>query len=213
MNILFFAGAPNPYVEILKTLTFDCVVGVDAGALRLKELGYAIDFAIGDFDSEKPVNAKKTIVLPAEKDDTDLHYALDYVLNQFSDTDIEKIYIIGGLGSGRIDHLVANLYIAHQPRFQKWLDRMLFFEKNNTVCFKYPGKYTIEKESDKFYLSLIGMTPITNLTILKAKYLLKQYEMVYPMALISNEFMNGDAQFSFESGLMCVMQTTDRHQR
>lgn len=211
-TLLFCAGAKHPDLSVIKHYDIDCFIGVDGGAKVLKDNNIPLDFAIGDFDSVEVVDAKEVVTLPCEKDETDLQFALTYVLSQFDEDNIEKIIIIGALGGGRIDHLICNYYLAYDENYRKWLSKIVFMEKNNTIYFITPGEYTLYKESDRFYLSIIGMTPLKQLTIMDAKYTLAPTDTPYPKSYISNEFINKPAKISFEEGLVCIMQTTDRMQ-
>ncbi|MBS4750898.1 thiamine diphosphokinase [Carnobacteriaceae bacterium zg-ZUI78] len=209
-KIVFCAGAPDPDLAYLKTISYDMLIGVDAGAKRLVDAGYVLDWAIGDFDSVEKPDSKESIVLPCEKDDTDLQYALMHVLSQENDDDIEEIIILGSLSGGRIDHLICNLWFVYQPRFQKWLTKFRLIEKGNTIRFYEPGEYTLTHDKTKKYLSFIGMTPLKALSLINAKYPLNKANYEYPVSLISNEFLTDTMTFSFEKGLMCVMQTADK---
>ena len=62
------------------------------------------------------------------------------------------------------------------------------------------------------YLSFIGMTPIEKLTLTGVVYPLNGKDYDYPIALVSNEFEESKAElhFSFESGLLAVIQSADK---
>lgn len=209
-KIVFCAGAVHPHLSILSSLSYDMLVGVDGGAKRLVEAGYTLDWAIGDFDSVNPPNSKQSVILPCEKDDTDLQYALHYILNATVREPVEQVYILGALGGGRLDHLICNLWLVYQDRFAKWIDKLMFIEKENTITFFHPGTYTLHKENNKKYLSFIGMTPLQALSLQEVKYTLDRANYHTPVSLISNEFLHTKMTFSFEEGLMCVIQSCDK---
>lgn len=111
MNILIAAGMPADFSSI----SYDFVIGVDFGNINLINAGILPDLAVGDFDSVNAdelklikTKAKELIILPAEKDDTDLEVALDVALKRFNQG---KIIIAGALG-GRMDHMLTNLFFA-----------------------------------------------------------------------------------------------------
>ena len=80
-TLIFCAGAPNPDLSVLQHTVPDVLVGVDGGAATLAAHGFAPHWAIGDFDTAPPPETSRRILrLPAEKDDTDLEYALVRVL-------------------------------------------------------------------------------------------------------------------------------------
>ena len=71
-------------------------------------LGITPDIVIGDFDSAKevPRGDWETIILPREKDDTDLLAAVKLALDRGCD----DFTILGALG-GRLDHSLGNLAV------------------------------------------------------------------------------------------------------
>lgn len=218
MNTLIFcAGATSPYIEIidfyLKNQIFTreqmVLIGVDGGNKALIEKGFIPDWAVGDFDSIAPPENVPTIRLPCEKNDTDLEAALSLIVPKYPLDNIAEILILGALGSGRLDHLLANIYLAHQARFADFLDKIHFVERNNSVRFFQAGEHILAKESDKKYLSFIGLTAIEQLTLRDVRYETTQQNYPYPTALISNEFLGQSARFSFSHGLMCVIQSID----
>ena len=90
------------------------VIAADAGWRWARALGVEPDILLGDYDSDRPpadVPAGRIDRLPAEKDDTDTHYAARRALEE----GCGQVVILGGLG-GRLDHTLANmntlLYLA-----------------------------------------------------------------------------------------------------
>ena len=209
-TLVFCAGSPDADGSILEQISADLWVGVDAGAANLVRHGYTPDWAIGDFDSAPPPSESRQILrLLPEKDDTDLEYALQFILKDYLPENIEKIVILGALGGGRLDHLLCNIWLAHQARFAPWLDKIQFMERGNSVRFLRSGSQNLAREPDKKYVSFIGLTPIVALTLDGFKYPLHRQNYAYPAALISNEFSGSRAFVSFEEGIICVMQTRD----
>ena len=89
----------------------DIVIAADSGFKNATLMGVEPSVALGDFDSlgdgvkDIPKKTEK-LTVPAEKDETDTHIAVDLALARGAD----DIVIIGGLG-GRIDHTLSNLAI------------------------------------------------------------------------------------------------------
>lgn len=210
-TIIFCAGAPQPDLSPLNHIRPDLLIGVDGGAQALVQAGHTPDWGIGDFDSvAPPPSCRQLLRLPAEKDDTDLEAALQHILKQQQPENVKQIIILGTLGNeGRLDHLIANVWLAHQPRFAPWLGKMYFHERHNSMRFFRAGSYQLAQEKEKKYLSFIGLTPIEQLTLQGVKYEVSQQDYPYPVALISNEFSGSLMQFSFTGGLLCVMQSQD----
>ncbi|MBF0780196.1 MULTISPECIES: thiamine diphosphokinase [unclassified Granulicatella] len=208
-TIIFCAGAPLAYVDKVKDVQFPILVGVDGGTKILIEAGYTLDFAIGDFDSTIVPQAKEVIVLPTKKDDTDLQYALYTVLSQFHLDDIEEVIVLGALGGGRLDHLLCNIWLAFDVKLEKWFPKLHLVDEKNSASFYLPGTYSLQKEEHKKYLSFILMSPVKHLSLSGVEYPLDKKSYDRPRSLISNEFLENDMTFSFETGLICVMQTID----
>ena len=209
-TLIFCAGAPHPNLKILSQIPYNALIGVDGGAAHLVQHGFIPDWAIGDFDTTPPPRqCAKVLRLLPEKDDTDLEAALLYILDDYAPEDVGKIIILGALNGGRLDHLLANIWLANQPRFAMWLSKIHLIERGNSIRFYHAGMYEIAPEKDKKYLSFIGLTPICSLTVQQVKYPVHERDYPQPVALISNEFSGSIARFSFQSGIMCVIQSCD----
>ena len=84
----------------------DFFIYCDCGLRHQKALGAEPDLIVGDFDShEKPETDRETIVLPVEKDDTDMMLAVKRGLERGE----TLFHLYGGMGGQRTDHTVANL--------------------------------------------------------------------------------------------------------
>ena len=211
-NVHIVLGAPKK--ELIKPLIKNngIVIGVDRGAfLALKE-GIKVDVALGDFDSisakEKEMikqEIKEVLNYPAEKDDTDTEIALLYTLDKYKNA---NVYIYNWYG-GRIDHLYSILFVVLQERFKQLVSHLHFVSKSNNVSHYLPGTYDIEKMNGMDYLSYILLTEVEDLTLNEVKYPLNQASFAQPMALISNEFINDKATFSFKKGMIAVVQSRD----
>jgi thiamine diphosphokinase len=209
-TIAFCAGSARPYLAALDQIPADVLVGVDAGANALAEHGRIPDWAVGDFDSSAPpAECRRLVRLPAQKDDTDLEAALSLVLAHYPPENIDRIVILGALGAGRLDHLLANVWLAHQPRFAAYLTKMLWLEHNNRMQFFRAGEHVWQRDADKKYVSFIGMTPVESLSLSGLLYPLDNAQFAHPMALVSNECLGSEMRFSFTSGLLCGIQSSD----
>lgn len=191
----------------------DFLIGVDRGAIALLEEGFTPDAALGDFDSitgkeleRVRLKVGRVEVLPAEKDLTDTEAALLYAARE---VEAQEIMLLGMFG-GRVDHMLSNLWIGYQPGLQPLLPRLTLRDQTNTLRFYTPGKYPLTKEPDKQYLSFIGMTPLTGLTLEGVKYPLQSKDYAYPVALVSNEFIGEEMHFSFKEGLLVMIQSSDQ---
>lgn len=206
-------GDKDNLEEFLSNIHDDnLVVGVDEGAFYLLNKGIHVDIAIGDFDSISSEqlsflkeNIGDVVLLPSEKDLTDTEAALEYVFYHY---ELDEVSLFGVFG-GRLDHMISNLWIAFLPQFAKNIEKISFFDKKNSLSFYKPGAYELKKEENKQYLSFISMTALVNLNLKRVKYPLENSNYNHPMALISNEFKSQSMQFSFDEGLLAVIQSSD----
>lgn len=216
-HIAICAGGPEAYIPDFSSLEKNNLIwiGVDGGTIRLLENGIIPEMAIGDFDS---VNSEELSCIkekvrdfrkyPAEKDLTDVEIALKTVFSEF---DPEEVSVYGATG-GRMDHLLSNIMLVFRPEFKADLTKIHLYDRQNSLSFYRPGAYVLNKEPDKYYLAFIGLTPVKDLSLKQVKYPLDKACYEYPIAQISNEFINSHAYFSFEKGLIAVIQTKDLDQ-
>lgn len=188
------------------------VIGVDRGALIAIEEGIELDIALGDFDSvshEEKLKVKQHATeifnFPTNKDDTDTELALMYVLDNL---DVTNIYIYNW-GGGRIDHLYSLLMVVLQERFLPLVSKIKFVAANNYISYYLPGEHNLKKLEHMKYLSFILLTKIEQLTLRDVSYPLQKADFAFPRALISNEFTNKEASFSFSEGIIAVIQSRD----
>lgn len=187
-------------------------IGVDRGSFRLLKMGIIPKIAIGDYDSliasERDwleQNVKDIRYSIPEKDDTDTELGLKVAL---FDVNASEIVIYGTTG-GRIDHELVNLFMLLEPRFRPFAERVTLIDKQNTIRFYLPGHHTIQKEPDKKYLAFVSLTKVDNLTLFDEKYQLDHFSSDDPISWASNEFIGDHATFSFQSGLVAVIQSKD----
>ncbi|MGL9729494.1 thiamine diphosphokinase [Enterococcus sp. DIV0756] len=211
MKILLVAGGdPNHWPAFSNN--FDKIIGIDRGNLFLLRRGIIPDLAIGDFDSlneaeKKEVfsQVKETQTSPAEKDDTDTQLALVRTFECYPKADIT---LIGATG-GRLDHLLANLWLGLEPRFEPFLTQIKIADKGNIVSYIASGNHTIKKIPTMKYLAFCCLTPVKQLTLKNVKYELSAVDFLQPTSLASNEFLTGDAEVNFSDGLIAVIQSKD----
>lgn len=212
-NVHILVGGPDNEVPDLTKYQDEQTVwiGVDRGAIRLIELGIVPSYAVGDFDSISETElayikekVENIVLSKAEKDETDTEIALDLAI-QLNPTNIR---IFGATG-GRLDHLLANLWIVLRFNFLRDAEKISLYDRQNSLHYFLPGHHKIKKEADKKYLAFVGLTPIKKLSLYDEKYQLKQTDFPYPVSLASNEFIGDTATFSFEEGVIAVIQSKD----
>lgn len=111
MRIVIMLNGQPPRRELLQSVVAgaDVLIGADAGAVRLREVGLRIDYVVGDFDS---VPAELLQSLPAEgvvhdpgQDDTDLEKALRFAVTRWEQPQVVAV----GTTGDRIDHVLGNV--------------------------------------------------------------------------------------------------------
>ena len=173
----------------------DLCIAVDGGYEYCKLLEIEPDYILGDFDSIGEKEAEnvaeiaksredKVIVLPVDKDDTDMLAAIKLGLEE----GYQSFRIYAGMG-GRIEHTLANIQC------------LLYLKEHNAVGYLMDGTGMIlvakeeeisYQESLEGYMSLFSMGEKAVVTIENMKYPLQEKEITnsYPIG-ISNEFIYG----------------------
>lgn len=189
-------------------------VGADRGGLYLLENGIIPEIAIGDFDS---ISKKEQKLLrenvpdfkkfPPEKDDSDSELCLLAAREKFN---AQEYYVYGATG-GRIDHFLINLFLPFDPRFLDFYDKLYYKSGTNTIRFFRPGRYTVYHENSMKYIAFVNLGPVTHLNIYDAKYKLDDFSAGHPVSWASNEFLSETIDFSFQSGIVAVIQSKDKN--
>ncbi|TLG78450.1 thiamine diphosphokinase [Vagococcus zengguangii] len=206
-------GEPSLWPSLAAFSKQDVWIGVDRGSLFLVERGIALTLAVGDFDSlsadelaHVKHHAKEVITAQPEKDFTDTELAVFEALRRYPN---HSITIIGASG-GRWDHFLANLWLPLDWQNIELATKITLRDEQNSLQYFLPGEHRISKEGDKKYLAFICLTPVTGLSLYDAKYLLDKADCPYPKSYASNEFVGESTRFSFDSGIVAVIQSVDK---
>lgn len=179
----------------------DLVIAADGGYVFAKQCKITVDLVLGDFDSlpALPPEDTETVVLPPEKDDTDMVAALrEGWLRGF-----RTFHIYGGTG-GRLDHTLANIQCiaalaCHGGRGYLY-DRDVIITAicNDSIAFPASSKGTIsvfchsETATGVFETGL--KFPLANATL----------SNTYPLG-ISNEFTGVPSSISVQNGTLVIL--------
>lgn len=174
----------------------DLCIAVDAGYEYCKLLEITPDYILGDFDSIGEKEAEnvaqiakteedKVIILPVEKDDTDMLAAIKLGLEK----GYQSYRIYGGMG-GRVEHTIANiqclLYLKEHDAVGYLMDGtgMILVAKDEEISFQ---------DSMEGYMSLFSLGYKAVVSIENMKYPLDECEITnsFPIG-ISNEFILGE---------------------
>lgn len=196
----------------LTTCDFTHFVGIDRGALHLVNHGVELALAVGDFDSLQECElaqvrkaSLQVLQAPCEKSDTDTQLALSEVFKRSPEASVTLI----GFSGGRLDHLLANLWLVLEARFTAHAEQLYLCDNQNSVSFYLPGEHHITQIAEYDYLTFACLTAVEALTLRNCRYPLTHHNTTHPYAFVSNEFIADNAQFSFTSGIVAVIQSRD----
>jgi len=213
MIIHILAGGPSEYCADFAQYENEEVVwaAVDRGVYRLLKKGITPAVAFGDYDSvteEELVwmgqQTNELHIVPREKDQTDLEIAINWALGQKP----VLIRIFGATG-GRLDHGLANIQML-----LKGLEveiEMCIVDNKNEITVKKMGTHIIEENKNFPYVSFVPVTEIVEgITLFGFKYPLTNKTIEWGSTLcISNELVKEKGTFSFTSGILMLIRSTD----
>lgn len=180
----------------------DFLIAADGGYDRVCALGRTPDLVIGDFDSLHRIpNHPSTIVLPTEKDDTDMAAAVEEGVRR----GFRQFAIYGGMG-GRFEHSVANLQLLAGMK-TRGLHAVLYGSKEKIFFLRGPEKMEFAA-GEKGFLSVFSHSDVcVGVNERGLKYALYDQTLTNQMVIgISNEFIGQQAMVSVEQGLLCLIQ-------
>lgn len=205
-GICYIFGAGDYYGPLPYPAKEDFVIAVDGGFEHLKAQNIAPNLVIGDFDSlQEPVSALDTnvVVLPQEKDDTDMMAALQSGQSRGYRT----FHIYGGTG-GRLDHTLANIQCL------AYLNRMgsqgLLFDRDTVITVISNGRMSFPAKA-RGLLSIFALTDVASGVCESGlKYSLHDamLQNMYPLG-ISNEFTGQPSELSVKEGALIVIYPQD----
>ncbi len=214
MSVVAIVGSgPKAYLPDLTQYQteVDIWIGADLGGFRVLDEGMTLDYAVGDFDSVTPKQkelilrkALHTDVYSEIKNETDLELAL----NKAYDVQAEKIYLFGITG-GRLDHALINVQLLHAI-INKNI-RGIIVDSWNEIELKKPGAYTMLKNELYSYISFVPFTEyVKRISLSGFTYPITDYDVAWGSTrLISNEIELEKGTFSFEEGLLLLIQSRD----
>ncbi|HEM4694953.1 TPA: thiamine diphosphokinase [Streptococcus suis] len=207
-------------IAVITGGSFDCLpepanlyVGVDAGSLRLLDHSLPLDWAIGDFDSVTyeelgriKDQAERFLQAPAEKDDTDLELALKEIFKAYPQA---QVRIYGALG-GRMDHMMANLFLAAEPDLATYMEQIELVDSQNIVRFRPAGQHRLSPIAGMKYISFMPSDQ-SRLTIRHAKYPLDASNYFFKKCYSSNEFIDRDIDIQLDKGYVVLIYSKDKN--
>lgn len=201
-EICYIIGAGDvPDTTEIKATDSDFIICADGGFNHRGLLGRDCDLVVGDFDSlgELP-DFENKVVLPCEKDFTDMKTAVDEGLKR----GYRQFVIFGALGGERVDHSVANIallsYICSKDASGRLLDKGRIFHGFSD------GKISLAAR-DGGYVSVFSLCDESvGVTIKGLKYSVNDVDLRFDTPYgVSNEFVGKDAEISVNNGRLLVI--------
>ncbi len=181
----------------------DVLICADGGRRKLEALGLKPDWYVGDNDSGGCPDGLPSVLLPPEKDVSDMEMAVDKALELGC-----REIILTGCSGGRLDHLLANLGLLERIEAAKAQGMLL--DGENEVRLLRPGHYRILNQPPAHYLGLIALDEtVEGLTLKGVKYPLERFTLHRGNTrTVSNEILPGEAaELSFQRGSLYVIRS------
>ena len=180
------------------------VICADGGVNRAREAGFTPVFYIGDCDSGGEAGRLEAVVLPTQKDLTDMQAACLAAVDRGA-----RRLILTACTGVRQDHHLANLQLLETLQAMG-MDAVIL-DPWNEIRFITPGRYQVAR-GDYRYFSLIPVTPtLEGLSITGAKYPLHRATARRGDSLtVSNEVTDAFAEVTLWSGSAWLIRSTDQ---
>ena len=178
----------------------DYVIAADRGYDSLMAFGVNPDLVVGDFDSLGYAPQHPNVIqLPAEKDDTDMVYALRKGL----ELGYRRFVLLGGVG-GRLEHTYANLQLLDYLTTQ---GAQGFLAGEKTVATALRGGAIEFPAAMSGYLSVFcNSGTASGVTLEGLKFPLENTELngSFPLG-VSNEFTGVPAKVQVKDGSLILI--------
>lgn len=196
--------AGGPIEEELQGLLCpqDIIYAADAGLAAARRFGLRPAVCLGDWDScpQPPAGeAGELLVLPAEKDDTDTHYAARLA----AERGFKQVLLLGCLG-GRLDHTLANLSTL------LWLTgqgvRCWAVGQGAAVTAVENGRLCLPRREQAYLSVFAAGGAARGVSLSGVRYPLQDAVLTeqFPIG-VSNEFAGPQAQIEVKQGRLLVL--------
>lgn len=203
---IVFAGGPAPPTEVVHRLPdTGLIIAADSGLDHAKALGLQPMLVIGDMDSvsadglhwAQEIGAK-IVEHPADKDATDLDLALSAAV------DMADEVVVVDSGSGRLDHVMANLALLGSARFAS--ARLTAYVGGAAVTVVRSSRILEGQPGDEVSLLAVG-GPVEGLTVEGVVWPLADHRLEPGTTLgVSNVFDGRRVVVSVAAGVVLAIQ-------
>lgn len=203
MRVLIMLNGQPPRWELLQSVAAeaDVLIGADAGAVRLRDAGFRIDYVVGDFDS---VPYELLQSLPAEsvvhdpgQDDTDLEKALRFAVTRWSQP---QVVVVGTTGD-RIDHVLGNVCGAVRYANKAFIrfveDHSIIYFAHRQLRFDAPSGITV---------SLLPLGNVEDVLTDGLKWALHGERLTLGTRGVSNVVERSPVEVRWRSGFLVVVR-------
>lgn len=190
----YYAPPPSPHPD-------DYIIAADGGFAYLKQHDIIPHLLVGDFDSlgAPPIEQPHTIILPKEKDETDMAAAI----REGWQHGLRTFHIFGGTG-GRLDHTLANIQCL--AALTQAGGRGYLWDRDTVIT-------AIQNSSIFFTQSALGLVSIfchseqsTGVSLTGFKYPLTDATLTNSFALgISNELIALPSRIEVQQGTLVIV--------
>lgn len=200
MPICYIIAAGEHFALLPQLDAGNFLIAADGGFAYAQKQGIIPNLVVGDFDSlSEPPSGAVTVVLPQEKDDTDMVAAL----REGWSRGYRIFHIYGGTG-GRLDHTLANIQcvadLAHRGGRGYLFDRdtVITAIKDSRIAFSAGAKGTVSVFCHSDTAAGVFEEGL--------KYRLDDATLhnTYPVG-ISNEFTGVPSRISVQSGTLIII--------
>lgn len=199
MSICYIFGSALGDPKNFSPTENDLIIAADAGYLKIKELGFTPDLAVGDFDSLGEIPDDTEIIKhPVKKDDTDALLAIKIGIER----GFSEFYFYGCTGN-RLDHTLGALqnlsFLA-----ERGCRGYLFGEDFIATAIK--DKSLEFSEENKGNISVFAATSECEISIEGLLYTLENKKITYDFPIgVSNEFIGQKAKITAHKGTAIIL--------
>ncbi len=178
------------------------VICADGGTICAADAGFTPDVYIGDSDSGGvPAEGVEQVLLPVEKDLTDLQAAYEYARQH----GFSKVIATACTG-GRQDHHLANLQLL-ETAWNDGVDLRIWDERNE-IRYLCGGSCTIPHGTFRYFSIVPLDRELLDVTVTGAKYHLEHATVHRGDSLtVSNETIGHPAEITIASGAAWIIRS------